>query len=298
MTQEHDPVRDVENIEVSLLLEAIHGKYGYDFRQYSRAHIKRRLRHRLLCSKMENMAAMMHRLLVDQEFFDTLLLDLSINVTEMFRDPWFYEAVRKEVVPLLRTYPFSRIWHAGCSSGEEVYSMAILLKEADLWDRIQIYATDLNEVVLKKAKEGIYPIEAIRGWTRNYQKSGGRESFADYYTAHYESAIIDLTLRNKVVFADHNLVTDQTFGEMHLIVCRNVLIYFSRQLQNRAIDLFKNSLVPGGFLCLGSKESLRFTNHEGEFEVVSDEAKIYRKKMNRTGIPGRASARKGPDGQV
>ena len=214
----------------------------------------------------------------------------------MFRDPWFYEAVRKEVVPLLRTYPFSKIWHAGCSSGEEVYSMAIILKEEGLWDRIQIYATDLNEVVLKKAKEGIYPVEDIKEWTRNYQKAGGRESFADYYTARYQSALIDRSLREKVVFADHNLVTDEAFGEMHLIVCRNVLIYFSRNLQNRAVDLFKKSLVPGGFLCLGTKESLRFTDHDIDFETICDEAKIYRKKMGETKGPGRE--RKGGCGHV
>ena len=271
--------QEAEDIEIALLLEAVHQKYGYDFREYSRAHLKRRLRHRLVRSGIEDMAAMIHRLLIDQDFFETLLLDLSINVTEMFRDPWFYTAVREEVVPLLRTYPFSRIWHAGCSSGEEVYSMAIILKEEGLWDRIQIYATDLNEVVLKKAKEGIYPVEEIREWTRNYQEAGGGESFGDYYTADYESAIIDLSLRDKIVFADHNLVTDGVFGEMNLIVCRNVLIYFSRRLQNRALDLFKKSLVPGGFLCLGSKESLKFSDHEGDFEVVSEKARIFRRKL-------------------
>ncbi len=280
MNLPRDPELEAENIEVALLVEAIHRKYGYDFREYSRAHIKRRLRHRLVRSGLGSMAEMMHRLLVDQDFCETLLLDLSINVTEMFRDPWFYEAVRTDVVPLLRTYPFSKVWHAGCSSGEEVYSMAILLKEEGLWSRIQIYATDLNEVVLKQAKEGIYPIENIKSWTRNYQQSGGRESFADYYTADYDSVILDYDLREKIVFADHNLVTDGVFGEMNLILCRNVLIYFSRSLQNKAIDLFKRSLVPGGFLCLGSKESLKFNENSDDFEVISDKARIYRRKLS------------------
>ena len=280
MTDPRDPGLEVENIEADFLIEAIHRRYGYDFREYSKAHIKRRLRHRLIRSGLGSMAEMMHRLLVDQDFFEILLLDLSINVTEMFRDPWFYQAVRTEVVPLLRTYPFSKIWHAGCSSGEEVYSMAILLKEEGLWNRIQIYATDLNEVVLKQAKEGIYPIGGIKGWTRNYQQAGGRESFADYYTADYDSAVLDRRLREKIVFADHNLVTDGVFGEMNLIVCRNVLIYFSRRLQNRALDLFGRSLIPGGFLCLGSKETLKFSQNEEQFEVVSEEAKIYRKRLS------------------
>ena len=280
MTDPRESGLEVENIEADFLIEAIHRRYGYDFREYSKAHIKRRLRHRLIRSGLGSMAEMMHRLLVDQDFFEILLLDLSINVTEMFRDPWFYQTVRTEVVPLLRTYPFSKIWHAGCSSGEEVYSMAILLKEEGLWNRIQIYATDLNEVVLKQAKEGIYPIGGIKGWTRNYQQAGGRESFADYYTADYDSAVLDRRLREKIVFADHNLVTDGVFGEMNLIVCRNVLIYFSRRLQNRALDLFGRSLIPGGFLCLGSKETLRFSQNEDQFEVVSEEAKIYRKRLS------------------
>ena len=175
---------------------------------------------------------MLDKILNDRAFFETMLLDLSINVTEMFRDPSFYKNLRKDVIPILKTYPFVKIWHAGCATGEEVYSLAILLKEEGLYKRAQIYATDFNEVVLQKAKEGIYPIDCMKDYTVNYQKAGGRESFADYYTAKYDSAIIDKSLKNNIIFADHNLATDGVFGEMNLILCRNVLIYFNKILQN------------------------------------------------------------------
>jgi len=268
-----------DDIELGLLLEAVYLKYGYDFRRYSKAHLKRRIGRRLTLAGLGNIAEMLHRILTDQSFFETLLLDLSINVTEMFRDPPFYLAVRREVIPLLKTYPFVKIWHAGCATGEEVYSLAILLKEEGLYERAQIYATDFNETVLQRAKEGVYPIAAVKEYTANYQKAGGAGSFTDYYTAGYDSVILAAELRKKIVFADHNLATDGVFGEMHLIFCRNVLIYFEKNLQNRVIDLFYESLCPGGFLCLGSKESLRFTGHDAHFEPFRQNEKIFRKKL-------------------
>ncbi len=267
-----------ETIEIKLLLEAIYLKYGYDFRDYATASLKRRILHRLSMEGMNRISEMQHRLLVDVSFFENMLLDFSINTTEMFRDASFYQALRTEVVPFLRTYPFLKIWHAGCSTGEEVYSMAIVLKEEGLYNKSQIYATDFNEKVLKKAKEGIFPVERIRDYTINYQKAGGIKSFADYYTADYTFAAMDRSLKQNIVFANHNLAIDGEFGEMNLIVCRNVLIYFNRKLQNRVIGLFYDSLNTGGFLCLGTKESVRFSKFNDAFEDVVEQVKIYRKK--------------------
>lgn len=267
-----------QNIEIQLILEAIFLKYGYDFRNYGKAHVKRRILRRRSIAEMTSLSEMQHRILYDKDFFETLLLDLSITVTEMFRDPSFFKALRKEVIPILKTYPFIKIWHAGCATGEEVYSMAILLKEEGLYERAQIYATDFNEVVLQKAKEGIYPIDRLKDYTLNYQKAGGLESFADYYTAKYESAIIDSSLKKIIVFTDHNLATDGVFGEMNLINCRNVLIYFNKELQNRVLGLFYDSLCRNGFLCLGRKESLKFSEYADKFELVVPAEKIYRKK--------------------
>ncbi len=267
-----------ENIEVKLLLEAIYLKYGYDFRNYAMASIKRRLFHRLLASELKSLSEMQHKLLYDSAFFETILLDFSINVTEMFRDPSFYLALRKEVIPVLKTYPFIKVWNAGCSSGEEVYSMAILLNEESLYARTQIYATDYNEFILNKARDGIFPIDCMKKYTSNYIKAGGKKSFSDYYTAKYDSAIMEKSLKAKVVFADHNLVTDRVFGEMNLIMCRNVLIYFDKKLQNRVLKLFHESLCHGGFLCLGSKESLRFSECADDFENVVKGEVIYKKK--------------------
>lgn len=267
-----------ERLEISLLLEAIYRKYGYDFRNYASAHTKRRLQHRLMLDDLRNYSEMQHRVIHDEVFFNKLLLDLSINVTEMFRDPWVYAKVRELVLPHLQTYPFIKVWHAGCSAGQEVYSMGILLEEEGLKDRAQIYATDFNELILEKAKAGIYPMDVVREYTANYQKAGGKHSFSDYYTANYENVVIKQSLKDKVLFSSHNLVTDGVFGEMNLIFCRNVLIYFDRELQNRVFDLFYESLSPGGFLCLGSKESLKFSNVHDKFEPVSERERIFRKK--------------------
>jgi len=270
--------KDNEEIEIELLLEGINMKYGYDFKDYSRSYMKRRIQNRLSLDGLSNVSEMLHKMLYDKEFFNVVITDFSINVTEMFRDPSFYKAFRENVIPILKTYPFIRIWHAGCSTGEEVYSMAILLKEEGLYDRVQIYATDFNKVVLKKAKEGIYHIDDIKEYTYNYQKSGGRSSFSDYYVAQYDSVIFDSSLKKKITFAEHNLVTDGIFGEMHVIICRNVLIYFNNEMQNNVIKLFSDSLSNSCFLCLGSKENIKFTTSEENFEEVVNSEKIYRKK--------------------
>ena len=267
-----------EQLEIQLLLEAIYRKYGYDFRDYAGAHTKRRLEHRRNLTECKNYSEMQHRLIYDEDFFNALLLDLSINVTEMFRDPWFYKAVREKVVPYLKTYPFFKIWHAGCSAGQEVYSMAILLEEEEMRERAQIYATDFNELILQKAQAAIYPLDVVREYTSNYIKSGGMYSFSDYYLADNDNVILASSLKERILFSSHNLVTDGVFGEMNLISCRNVLIYFNKELQNRVLQLFCDSLCPGGFLCLGSKESLKFTSVADEFEAISEREKIYRKK--------------------
>lgn len=278
--KEHiDPVSESELIEIELFLQAIYMKFGYDFRNYGKAHIRRRIRHRMATSGFNSVSEMTHKLLYDSFFYQDVLQDLSITVTEMFRDPEFYKAVRNEVVPFLKTYPFVKIWHAGCATGEEVYSMAILLQEEGLLNRVQIYATDFNQIALQKAKEGIYPIEKIREYTFNYQKTASKSSFSEYYNALYGSVKMNESLKKNIVFADHNLVTDGVFGEMHLVICRNVLIYFDRDLQNKVINLFYESLIPGGMLCLGSKESLLFTDKATSFDTISEKEKIYRRKF-------------------
>lgn len=267
-----------EEIEIYLLLEAINMKYGYDFRSYSDAHLKRRILYRMALSGFVSITEMQHKVLMDREFFSVLLADFSINVTEMFRDPSFFKAFRNEIIPILKTYPFIRIWHAGCSTGEEIYSMAILLKEEGLYERTQIYATDFNNTVLQKAKEGIYDIRNIKKYTQGYQKSGGKGSFSDYYTAAYDRVMFDTSLKKRIVFAEHNLVSDGIFGEMHVVICRNVLIYFNKNLQSSVIKLFSDSLSSGCFLCLGSKESIKFSTSAEDFQEFVGGEKIYRKK--------------------
>ncbi|MCD4773662.1 MAG: protein-glutamate O-methyltransferase CheR [Bacteroidales bacterium] len=277
MNQEN--INENINIEIKLLLEAIFTKYGYDFRNYSKAHIKRRILHRVSASNLNSISEIQHKVLYDKDFFEIILRDLSINVTEMFRDPSFYKHLREEVVPILKTYPYIKIWHAGCSTGEEVYSMAILLKEEGIYDRTQIYATDFNKLVLQAAKEGIYPINKIKEFTYNYQKAGGVNSFSDHYTAKYDSVILNKSLKKNIVFAEHNLVTDNVFAEVNVVICRNVLIYFDKKLQNRVFNLFEESLIQGGYLCLGSKESLSFSNNFNKYTIISDKEKIYKKKL-------------------
>lgn len=274
-----DEVEKNRDLEIHLLLEAIHLKYGYNFHNYSQAHLKRRILGRLSRSKLSSVSEMLHKVIHDPDFFHTLLLDLSINVTEMFRDPKFFVALREEIIPVLKTYPYVKLWHAGCSSGEEVYSMAILLKEEGLLDRCTIYATDFNQIVLKKAAEAIYPLDKIKAYTENYNKALGKASFSDYFTIQYGAAIIDKSLKKNIVFSDHNLTTDGVFGEMNVIICRNVLIYFNRGLQNRVYKLFHESLLPGGFLCLGSKETLLFSGYKKEYKQIH-KCNIYKKIYN------------------
>jgi chemotaxis protein methyltransferase CheR len=275
-----DPLRELDNqrLEIRLLLEAIYQKSGFDFRGYAAAHIKRRLDHVRSQGGLASFCDVTHRLIWDDDFFDTVLTALSINVTEMFRDPAFYRRVREAVIPHLKTYPFIKIWHAGCAAGQEVYSMAILLEEEGMKNRAQIYATDMNPPVLETARRGIYPLDVMRPYTANYQKAGGKTSFSEYYTTDEGNALMNGSLKANVLFSPHNLVTDGIFGEMNLIFCRNVLIYFGDALQNKVIKLFLDSLCNGGFLCLGSKESLRFSDYAEAFEVVDAREKIYRKK--------------------
>lgn len=270
--------KDVDDIYITDLLEAIYLKYGYDFRLYSRAHINRRLINRLHLSGLNSFFELKERLLSDKTFASTLLSDLSITVTEMFRDPDFYRSLREQVIPILKTYSFFKIWHAGCSTGEEVYSMAILLKEEALYDRATIYATDFNQHALDTAKEGIFSNSVIKEYTSNYQKSGGKESFSNYYTSNYNMVIMDQALKKNIVWANHNLVTDSVFAEMHMVICRNVLIYFNKDLQNSVQKLFFDSLVSGGILCLGSKESLRFGDFFNEYLELDKKQRIFKKK--------------------
>lgn len=269
---------ELENLEVGLLLEAVYRRYGYDFRHYSQASLKRRVLQFLLKSGFKKVSELIPLLLHDQSSFQAFLFNISVTVTEIFRDPHSYLAVREQVVPYLKTYPFVRIWLAGCATGEEIYSLAILLEEEELLERSQIYATDINEESLDKARQGIFDISQFQDYTRNYQLAGGKKSFADYYHSKYGSAIIRESLRRNVVFSSHNLATDAVFGEMHLIVCRNVLIYFDQVLQERAMTLFRDSLVPSGFLWLGTKESLNFTTMSGEFQRVKDGENLFRLK--------------------
>jgi chemotaxis protein methyltransferase CheR len=280
MTLAHAPVeynRELEKIEIELLLEGIYRHYGFDFRSYAYSSIRRRIWKRIQSEGLPSVTALQERVLHDRSMMEKLLLDLSVNVTAMFRDPNFYLRFRNDVIPLLRTYPFIRVWHAGCSTGEEVYSMAILLEEEGLYERARIYATDINEVVLQQAKTAIFPIDRMQEYTENYIKAGGKRSFSEYYTAKYDGAIFDSSLSRNAVFSQHNLVTDRSFSEFNVILCRNVLIYFDKPLQTRVHGLFYESLVTFGVLCLGSKESLRFSDFEQCYEQLSGSEKIYRK---------------------
>lgn len=268
---------DVADIEMRLLLEAIYQRYHYDFRGYSMASVKRRLTQALRHFGCASFSLLQDRVLREPEVFSGLLSYLTVQVSEMFRDPSFFQAIRARVIPHLRTYPSLKIWIAGCSEGEELYSFAILFREEGLEDRSIFYATDINPAALKRAQAGMFDLSRIALFSQNHQKAGGKSSLSDYYTTGYGAARFDKTLANNTVFSDHSLVTDQVFGEMHLISCRNVLIYFDRELQDRAVGLFRESLVRKGFLGLGSKESLRFSPHSHAFEERDRAARIYQK---------------------
>jgi chemotaxis protein methyltransferase CheR len=268
---------DLERTEIELLLEGIHRHYGFDFRDYAFASLRRRLWKQMRAERITTVSRLQDLVLHDEAAMERLLMNLSINVTSMFRDPSFYQVFRSEVVPILKTYPFIRIWIAGCSTGEEVYSMGILLMEEGIYGRVRIYATDINESVLRKARAGIFPLEKMQEYTQNYMRAGGTASFSEYYTAAYDGALFSPALRERVVFSQHNLVSDRSFSEFNVILCRNVMIYFDRPLQNRVHTLFYESLPMYGILALGSKESIRFSSHEASYETLAEREKIYRK---------------------
>lgn len=269
--------RELERIEIDLLMEGVFRHYGFDFRSYAYSSLKRRLWKRVSAEGMRSISELQERVLHDPNMMEKLLLDLSINVSSMFRDPAFYKCFREKVIPVLRTYPFIRVWHAGCSTGEEVYSMAILLEEEGLYNRSRIYATDINEVVLQTAKNGIFPAEKMQEYTQNYINAGGTRSFSSYYNAKYDAALFDSSLMRNVVYSQHNLVTDRSFSEFNVVLCRNVMIYFDRKLQDRVHGLFYDSLVPFGFLGLGSKESMKFSKYETCYEQVDAREKLFRR---------------------
>ena len=268
---------DTEGLELQLLLEGVYRQYGFDFREYAPASLKRRVWRRVQAEQAGTITGLLERVLHGADVMERLLLDLSINVTSMFRDPTFYNAFRVQVVPLLKTYPFTRIWVAGCSTGEEVYSLAILLHEEAIYDRTRIYATDINEAVLERARDGVFPVDKMQEYTENYIRAGGKQSFSEYYLAKYEGALFDRKLTENVVWAPHNLVQDRSFNTFNVILCRNVMIYFDRALQTRVHQLFHDSLERFGILALGHKESIRFTGIENAYEELDALERIYRK---------------------
>jgi chemotaxis protein methyltransferase CheR len=268
----------VEDIEIRLLLEALYSRYHYDFRQYAMASIKRRLRQAREQLGFVTFSALQEALLHDPPMLPRVLGYLTVQVSEMFRDPGYFRAIREKVVPHLRTYPSLRVWIAGCSAGEELYSLVILFREEGLEERTLFYATDVNEGALRAAEAGIFDLDRIRLFTENHRKSGGKSSLSNYYQAAYGKVAFEKSLRRNAVFADHSLVTDAVFAEMHLISCRNVLIYFDKALQDRALGLFKDSLARKGFLGLGAKESLRFSQHAATFAEFVREEKIYQRR--------------------
>jgi chemotaxis protein methyltransferase CheR len=284
---------DIELLELDLLLNAIYKRYDYDFRQYSRASLKRRVINHLGKNELKHISDLIPLILHDEDRFQALLFDISVTVTEMFRDPWFFSALREAVLPFLKTFPFINIWVAGCATGEEVYSLAIMLKEEGLYQRCQIYATDFNNTALDKARSRIFPLRDIQKYNRNYFQAGGKHSLTDYYLANYDAAIFDPSLLERVTFASHNLSTDSVFAEMNLILCRNVLIYFDRQLQNRVLNLFHKSLRHNGFLCLGSSETLDFSDVSQQFVRIAPRERIYQYKGSTAGLTPQAAVMEG-----
>ena len=271
-------VRTVESIdqeELRSLLITIRNIYGYDFTQYAEASLKRRLLYFINSRQIKTVQELTHLLMHDEAVFEEFVRNVSVTVTEMFRDPAFYACLRSRVIKRLATYPFIKIWVAGCATGEEVYSIAILLKEEGLLSRSLIYATDINQHSLHMAKTGIYPMDLLKAYTTNYLKSGGQKDFSEYYVAQYNAALFDKSLRDNVVFAPHNLASDQSFNEFQLILCRNVLIYFNQELQNKVMNLFYDSLCMFGILGLGNKESLLFTDKQRRFDAIDQKQKVF-----------------------
>lgn len=267
------------NTDFADLIQVLRWQYGYDFTGYAQPSLKRRIMRFMGNMHIDTVFELKHRAINERPFFEKLVEFMTVNVTEMFRDPEFYQVLRTDILPMLATYPIIKIWHAGCSTGEEAFSMAILLHEAGLLKRARLYATDLNPVNLEKAESGIIPVEAIREYTHNYILAGGKNDFSDYYTARYDNALLRKDLRRQITFFQHNLVTDGVFNEFHLVCCRNVFIYFNRGLQERVLQLFHDSLPPRGYLALGIKESIRFTEGRQHFETVNSQYKIYRRNI-------------------
>ncbi|WP_053365821.1 CheR family methyltransferase [Bacillus sp. FJAT-27245] len=272
-----DSMDALEKIEIDLLLQGLYSWCGYDYRNYSYNSIRRRIWHRVHAEKLTTISGLLEKVLHDSACLKRLISDFSINVTEMFRDPLFFLEFREKVVPILRTYPSIRIWHAGCSTGEEVFSMAMLLHEEGIYEKTKIYATDINSDVLKAAKTGIFSLENMRKYTNNYIASGGQRSFSDYYQVTGDGVKFHSFLSKNIVFAQHNLVTDRSFNEFHVIICRNVLIYFNKELQQMVLNLFYESLSLLGFLGLGDKETISYTEKARYYENVSHGQKLYRK---------------------
>ena len=283
MTTRVDPIAEAQRaaslaeIEVDLLLEAVHRVRGFDFRDYARASLRRRIANQMKVESVTTVTGLLDRVVHDPEAMDRFLLGVSVNVSAMFRDPGFFLAIRQQVVPILRTYPFVRIWQAGCSMGEEVYSLAILLEEEGLLDRCRIYATDISESILAKAREGIFPLDLMKKYTQNYQQAGGQRAFSEYYTAAYDHAIFRPSLRSQVVFAQHNLVTDGAFNEFNFVLCRNVMIYFNRRLQDRVHGLLYESLAKFGLLGLGAKETLALSPVADMYEELNGPQRLFRR---------------------
>lgn len=269
--------QSLQDIEIDLLLEGLYRAHGFDFRDYSRGSIKRRLLELMRQEDVRTVSEFQNRVLHDAAALDRFLLGLAVHATAMFRDPSFYLTFRKEVVPLLRTYPTVQIWVAGCSTGEEVYSLAILLQEEGLYPKCRIYATDISPAILRRAHEGIFPLAAMREYTANYHRAGGVHEFSDYYTAHYDRVMFSASLKNNLIFSEHNLATDGSFNEFQVILCRNVMIYFNKELQARVHNLLYDSLSMFGVFGLGNKESLKFTPKADSYKHLNGTDRLYRK---------------------
>jgi chemotaxis protein methyltransferase CheR len=279
MTKAQLQTIELQEVEIDLLLEGIFRVHGFDFREYSRPSVKRRVLEMMATERLDSISSYQNRILHDTACLNRFLLGLSVHATAMFRDPSFYLTFRRKVVPLLKTYPTVQIWIAGCSTGEEVYSLAILLREENLYNKSRIYATDISQAVLKKARDGIFPLSAMRDYTQNYQQAGGMNDFSDYYTAKYDSVIFSTGLKDHVTFSEHNLATDSSFNEFQVILCRNVMIYFNKQLQARVHNLLYDSLSMFGVFGMGNKESLKFTPRAQAYEHLNQTDRLYRKVM-------------------
>ena len=269
---------ELEALEIELLLAAVSRRFGYDFRSYAPASLRRRVRSVLRNERLRTVSALQEKLLHEPAFLPRFVAQLSVGVTGMFRDAVFYRRLRSEVVPLLRTYPFVRVWVAGCSTGEEVYSLAIVFEEEGLLPRTRFYATDLSELVLEKARRGVFPLTSMRDYTEAYIAAGGREDFSRYYLADHRNAKLKSTLRQSIVFSQHNLVSDEVFNEFQLVLCRNVMIYFDRPLRDRVHGLLYRSLTPFGVLGLGMRESIDFSPHAADYEVLDAQSRLYRRR--------------------